>query len=104
MGIWLACKVCEPRAGFGDVSNKPIQAAPYITQLLSLRTKPEISGEETLNCDQDVTRGLQVSLNGKEFLCIRVGVVGARDVTSIGEGVTNEGHEGNIELRAKLLG
>ena len=99
----MACKVCEPRAGFGNISNKPIQAAPYITQLLSPQTKPEISGEETLNCNQDVTRGLQVSLNSKEFLHIRVGVVGARDVT-IGEGVTDEGHEGNIDLGAKLLG
>ena len=99
----MACKVCEPRAGFGDISNKPIQAAPYITQLLSPQTKPEISGEETLNCNQDVTRGLQVSLNSEEFLHIRVGVVGARDVT-IGEGVADEGHEGNIDLGAKLLG
>ena len=59
---------------------------------------------ETLNCNRDVMRGLQVSLNGKEFLCMRVGVVGAGDVTSIREGVANEGHEDNIDLGAKLLG
>ena len=103
MGTCLVCKVCEPRARFGDVLNKPIQAAPYITQLLSPQTKPEISGEETLDCNWDMMRGLQVSLNSKEFLHMRVGIVGARDVT-IREGVTDKGHEGNIDLGAKLLG
>ena len=44
-----------------------------------------------------------MSLNSKEFLHMRVGIVGARDVT-IREGVADKGHEGNIDLGAKLLG